>query len=124
MVLLAFSVYDELIKMGRACEAMEILRFSALRRRLDEVMGKFLRDAVKPAERMIGNIIVMEMDLGNGWLIHKICKLYLYIFHQRIAGCLVVESIKTAYRVLSNSVAPKSVNDTNTNNNGSNSSIL
>ncbi|CAL5343124.1 unnamed protein product [Camellia sinensis] len=67
---------------------------------------------------------MMEMDLGSGWLIHKLCKVYLYIFHQRIAGCLVAESIKTAYRVLSNSGAPKSVNNTNTNNNGSNSSIL
>ncbi|CAL5404172.1 unnamed protein product [Camellia sinensis] len=67
---------------------------------------------------------MMEMDLGSGWLIHKLCKVYLYIFHQRIAGCLVAESIKTAYRVLSNSGPPKSVNNTNTNNNGSNSSIL
>ncbi|XP_028095599.1 dynamin-related protein 3A-like isoform X3 [Camellia sinensis] len=58
-------VYDELIKMSRACEAMEIRRFPVLRRRLDEVMGKFLRDGVKPAERMIGNIIEMEMDYIN-----------------------------------------------------------
>ncbi|GMP83818.1 hypothetical protein CsSME_00037604 [Camellia sinensis var. sinensis] len=51
--------------MSRACEAMEIRRFPVLRRRLDEVMGKFLRDGVKPAERMIGNIIEMEMDYIN-----------------------------------------------------------
>ncbi|KAG5540802.1 hypothetical protein RHGRI_020887 [Rhododendron griersonianum] len=58
-------VYDELIKITRTCEAMEIHRFPLLRRRLDEVMGKFLRDGVKPAERMIGNIIEMEMDYIN-----------------------------------------------------------
>ncbi|KAF5957411.1 hypothetical protein HYC85_004636 [Camellia sinensis] len=58
-------VYDELIKMSRACEAMEIRRFPVLRRRLDEVMGKFLRDSVKPAERMIGNIIEIEMAYIN-----------------------------------------------------------
>ncbi|PSR91888.1 Dynamin-related protein like [Actinidia chinensis var. chinensis] len=58
-------VHDELIKMSRACEAMEIRRFPILRRRLDEVMGKFLRDGVKPAEKMIGNIIEMEMDYIN-----------------------------------------------------------
>ncbi|KAG5541246.1 hypothetical protein RHGRI_021177 [Rhododendron griersonianum] len=54
-------VYDELIKITRTCEAMEIHRFPLLRRRLDEVMGKFLCDGVKPAERMIGNIIEMEV---------------------------------------------------------------
>ncbi|KAI8547669.1 hypothetical protein RHMOL_Rhmol07G0214100 [Rhododendron molle] len=54
-------VYDELIKITRTCEAMEIHRFPLLRRRLNEVMGKFLRDGVKPAERMIGNIIEMEV---------------------------------------------------------------
>ncbi|XP_058222265.1 dynamin-related protein 3A-like [Rhododendron vialii] len=58
-------VYDELIKITRTREAMEIHRFPLLRRRLDEVMGKFLRDGVKPAERMIGNIIEMEMDYIN-----------------------------------------------------------
>ncbi|KAF7113317.1 hypothetical protein RHSIM_RhsimUnG0138100 [Rhododendron simsii] len=51
-------------------------------------------------------------------------KVYLYILHQRIAGCLVAEPIKVAYRVLSNSEAPKSIKGTNANDNGSNSSTL
>ncbi|KAJ0031269.1 hypothetical protein Pint_12538 [Pistacia integerrima] len=42
-------VYDELIKMSRACEVTEFQRFPILRRRLDDVMGKFLRDGVRPA---------------------------------------------------------------------------
>ncbi|KAJ0089838.1 hypothetical protein Patl1_12617 [Pistacia atlantica] len=58
-------VYDELIKMSRACEVTEFQRFPVLRRRLDDVMGKFLRDGVRPAEKMIGNLIEMEMDYIN-----------------------------------------------------------
>ncbi|KAB1204774.1 Dynamin-related protein 3A [Morella rubra] len=58
-------VYDELMKMSRACEATALQRFPFLRRRMAEIMGKFLRDGVKPAERMIGNLIEMEMDFIN-----------------------------------------------------------
>lgn len=58
-------VYDELIKMSRASEAVDMQRFPTLRRRMDEVMGKFLRSGVKPAERMIVNLIEMEMDYIN-----------------------------------------------------------
>ncbi|KAF9615798.1 hypothetical protein IFM89_026469 [Coptis chinensis] len=67
-------VYDELIKdlvvdksgylfmqISRACKTIEMQRFPVLRRRLDEVLAKFLRDSVKPAERMIGNFIEMEL---------------------------------------------------------------
>ncbi|KAI3899709.1 hypothetical protein MKW92_046339 [Papaver armeniacum] len=49
-----------------------------------------------------------ELCLGEGWLLHKLCKVYLFILCQRIAGCLVVEPIKTAYRVISNSIVQKS----------------
>ncbi|XP_035549361.1 dynamin-related protein 3A-like isoform X2 [Juglans regia] len=58
-------VYDELMKMSRACGVAELQRFPFLRRRMDEVMGKFLRDGVKPAERMIENLIETEMDYIN-----------------------------------------------------------
>ncbi|KAA8525652.1 hypothetical protein F0562_007466 [Nyssa sinensis] len=58
-------VYDELIMMSRACEATETLRFPMLRKHMDEVMGKFLREGLKPAERMIVNIVEMEMDYIN-----------------------------------------------------------
>ncbi|MCL7033082.1 hypothetical protein MKW94_018536 [Papaver nudicaule] len=49
-----------------------------------------------------------ELGFGDGWLLHKLCKVYLFILSQRIAGCLVVEPIKTAYKVISNSVVQKS----------------
>jgi dynamin 1-like protein len=47
--------------MSRACEVIELQRFPFLRKRMDEVMGKFLRDGIKPAERMIANLIEMEV---------------------------------------------------------------
>nr|XP_009768869.1 PREDICTED: dynamin-related protein 3A-like isoform X3 [Nicotiana sylvestris] len=58
-------VYDELIKISRACETFEMRRFLELRRRLEDVTTRFLRDGVKPAERMITNLIDMEMDYIN-----------------------------------------------------------
>ncbi|KAM6542028.1 hypothetical protein CsatB_006475 [Cannabis sativa] len=58
-------VYDELIKISRACEVTDLQRFPKLRRRMDEIMVKFVRDGVKPAERMIRNLIEMEMDYIN-----------------------------------------------------------
>ncbi|KAI3512050.1 hypothetical protein L1887_19213 [Cichorium endivia] len=48
-------------------------------------------------------IKMMEMELGDGWIFHKHCKVYLYISSQRVAGCLVAESINKAYRLVSNS---------------------
>ncbi|KAG8656792.1 dynamin-related protein 3A isoform X2 [Manihot esculenta] len=58
-------VYDEMIKISHSVQATELQRYPYLRRRLDEVIGKFLHDGVKPAERMITNIIEIEMDYIN-----------------------------------------------------------
>ncbi|GAY44381.1 hypothetical protein WN943_000186 [Citrus x changshan-huyou] len=58
-------VYDELIKMSHACAVTELQRFPVLRRHLDDVMGKFIRDSVRPAERMIDSLIEIEMDYIN-----------------------------------------------------------
>ncbi|XP_021820907.1 dynamin-related protein 3A-like [Prunus avium] len=58
-------VYDELMKISHACEVTELQRFPVLRKHLDEVMVKFLCDGVEPAERMIGNLIEMEVDYIN-----------------------------------------------------------
>ncbi|KAK6145744.1 hypothetical protein DH2020_022564 [Rehmannia glutinosa] len=46
---------------------------------------------------------MMEMELGDGWILNKHCKVYLFISSQRISGCLVAEPIKKAYRILSSS---------------------
>ncbi|RCV34368.1 hypothetical protein SEVIR_7G163100v4 [Setaria viridis] len=51
-------------------------------------------------------ITVVEKELGfaEGKLLHKLCKVYLYISGQRIVGCLVAEPIKTAHRVIPSSM--------------------
>ena len=54
---------ETFLQMSHACETPEVQRFPVLRRKLEDVMGKFLRDGIKPAERMIGNMIEMEVIL-------------------------------------------------------------
>lgn len=50
------------MQVSRACEANdEMQRFPVLKRRVDEVVGKFLGDAVKPAEEMFSKIIEIEV---------------------------------------------------------------
>ncbi|KAJ4970066.1 hypothetical protein NE237_003165 [Protea cynaroides] len=68
-------------------------------------------------------MIEKELGLEDGWLIHKSCKVYLFISSQRIAGCLVAEPIKNAYRVVC-SEAPKSSSITHAKEAGSNSTVL
>ncbi|CAK9178125.1 unnamed protein product [Ilex paraguariensis] len=63
-------IYDELIKMSHHCMVNEMQRFPVLRRRMDEVIGNFLREGLQPSETMIGHIIEME-NLNSsrfGWL--------------------------------------------------------
>ncbi|KAK2983178.1 hypothetical protein RJ640_018523 [Escallonia rubra] len=58
-------IYDELIKMSHRCMVNELQRFPILRRRMDEVIGNFLREGLEPSETMIGHIVEMEMDYIN-----------------------------------------------------------
>ncbi|GAA0173603.1 membrane traffic protein [Lithospermum erythrorhizon] len=58
-------IYDELIKMSQRCMVNELQRFPVLRRCIDDVINKFLREGLKPSETMIGHIIEMEMDYIN-----------------------------------------------------------
>ncbi|KAF3435890.1 hypothetical protein FNV43_RR22982 [Rhamnella rubrinervis] len=58
-------IYDELIKISHRCLANELQRFPVLRKRMDEVIGNFLREGLEPSETMIGHIIEMEMDYIN-----------------------------------------------------------
>ncbi|KAJ1271741.1 hypothetical protein BS78_06G149400 [Paspalum vaginatum] len=48
-------------------------------------------------------MVEKELGFGEGKLLHKLCKVYLYISGQRIVGCLVTEPIKTAHRVIPSS---------------------
>nr|CAB3475255.1 unnamed protein product [Digitaria exilis] len=54
-------IYDELVKMSHRCLATELQQFPILRRSMDEVIGKFLRDGLNPAQSMIEHIIEMEV---------------------------------------------------------------
>ncbi|KMZ60176.1 chromosome transmission fidelity 7 [Zostera marina] len=50
-------------------------------------------------------IKLMTNDLcsTDEWLLHKLCKTYLFISRKRVVGCLVMEPIKKAHRIISNS---------------------
>ncbi|XVE96298.1 hypothetical protein REPUB_Repub02eG0209100 [Reevesia pubescens] len=50
---------------------------------------------------------MMEIELGGGWIFHKLCKVFLFVSSQRIAGCLVAEPIKESFKVLSCSVGER-----------------
>ncbi|XP_026449501.1 dynamin-related protein 3A-like isoform X1 [Papaver somniferum] len=58
-------IYDELVKMSHRCLVNELQRFPTLRKRMDEVIGNFLREGLEPSETMIGHLIEMEMDYIN-----------------------------------------------------------
>ncbi|KAG5548431.1 hypothetical protein RHGRI_013949 [Rhododendron griersonianum] len=58
-------IYDELIKMSHLCMVNEGQRFPVLRKRMDDVVGNFLRDGLQPSQTMIGHLIEMEMDYIN-----------------------------------------------------------
>lgn len=43
----------------------ELQRFPILRKRMDEVIGNFLREGLEPSETMIGHIVEMEVGFEN-----------------------------------------------------------
>ncbi|KAJ7964028.1 protein CHROMOSOME TRANSMISSION FIDELITY 7 [Quillaja saponaria] len=67
-------------------------------------------DSDPPAHRKKVEEVVqmMEIELGSHWIVHKLCKVYLFISFQRIVGCLVAEPIKEAFKVISSSVVVNS----------------
>ncbi|XP_006652477.1 protein CHROMOSOME TRANSMISSION FIDELITY 7 [Oryza brachyantha] len=52
-------------------------------------------------------VVQKELGFGEGQLLHKLCKVYLFISSQRIVGCLVAEPIKTAHKVIPGSAEEK-----------------
>lgn len=49
----------------------ELQRFPFLRKRMDEVIGNFLREGLEPSETMITHIIEMEVCWNFTSLLHK-----------------------------------------------------
>ncbi|KAL2345309.1 hypothetical protein Fmac_006594 [Flemingia macrophylla] len=47
---------------------------------------------------------MMEIELGSEWILHHLCKVYLFVSLHRIVGCLVAEPIKEAFKVVSASL--------------------
>ncbi|XP_031255980.1 protein CHROMOSOME TRANSMISSION FIDELITY 7 [Pistacia vera] len=82
-------------------------------------------DCDSPAQRNKVQEVVkmMEIELGEGWIFHKLCKVYLFISSQRVAGCLIAEPIREAFKVLSCLVGERT-DDTNTRETRSNSTTL
>ncbi|XP_076894518.1 dynamin-related protein 3B-like [Bidens hawaiensis] len=58
-------IYDELIKMSHRCMVNELQRFPVLRKRIDDVLGNFLREGLQPSQTMITHLVDMEMDYIN-----------------------------------------------------------
>lgn len=50
-----------LFQISHRCLVNELQRFPVLRKRMDEVIGNFLREGLEPSETMIGHIIEMEV---------------------------------------------------------------
>ncbi|XP_025884551.1 protein CHROMOSOME TRANSMISSION FIDELITY 7-like [Solanum lycopersicum] len=67
-----------------------------------------LDDDPPPQRNKVQEVVkMMEMELGDGWIYHQLCKVYMFIFSQRISGCLVAEPIKKAYKILSKPVGSR-----------------
>lgn len=49
----------------------ELQRFPVLRKRMDDVIGNFLRDGLQPSETMIGHIVEMEVYIMVELIISK-----------------------------------------------------
>ncbi|KAM3368379.1 hypothetical protein ACQJBY_016739 [Aegilops geniculata] len=50
-------------------------------------------------------VVEKELGFGEGQLLHKLCKVYLFVSAGRIAGCLVAEPIKAAHKVIPSSAS-------------------
>lgn len=75
-----------ILQISHAC-ATDLQRFPLLTRRLEEVVGKFLRDGVKPAERMIANLIGMEVFIFRWFLLPAFVAFYFGIL---VTFCLPI----------------------------------
>ncbi|XP_076886606.1 dynamin-related protein 3A-like [Bidens hawaiensis] len=54
-------IYDELIKMSHRCMVNELQRFPVLRKRIDDVLGNFLREGLEPSVAIITHFVDMEV---------------------------------------------------------------
>lgn len=55
--------YNFYFQISHRCLANELQRFPVLRKRIDEVIGNFLREGLEPSETIIGHLI--NIEVGN-----------------------------------------------------------
>lgn len=65
-------------------------------------------DPATQRNKVLEVVKMMEMDLGEGWIFHESCKVYVFVSSRRIAGCLVAEPIKEAFKVIACSASERS----------------
>ncbi|KAG4916533.1 hypothetical protein JHK87_054090 [Glycine soja] len=54
--------------------------------------------------RIVEQVVsMMEIELGCGWILHDLFKVYLFVSLHRVVGCLVAEPIEKAFKVVSGS---------------------
>ena len=53
--------YNFYFQISHRCLTNELQRFPVLRKRLDEVIGNFLREGLEPSETIIGHLINIEV---------------------------------------------------------------
>ncbi|XP_075500364.1 protein CHROMOSOME TRANSMISSION FIDELITY 7-like [Primulina tabacum] len=64
-------------------------------------------DSVTQQKKVQDVVHMMEMELGEGWILHKQCKVYMFVSSQRMSGCLVAEPIKKAHKIIPGTVDEK-----------------
>ncbi|XP_075512449.1 protein CHROMOSOME TRANSMISSION FIDELITY 7-like [Primulina tabacum] len=67
-------------------------------------------DPVSHQNKVRDVVHMMEMEHGEGWILHKQCKVASYVSSQRISGCLVAEPIERAHKIIPGSVSEKCKN--------------
>ncbi|GLT24892.1 hypothetical protein SLA2020_000550 [Shorea laevis] len=60
-----------------------------------------ISDPVARRNKVQDVVNMMEIELWEGWIFHKFCKIYLFVSSQMVVGYLLAEPIKEAFRVLS-----------------------
>lgn len=54
-----------IVQISHQCMMTELQRFPVLQKRMDEVIGNFLREGLEPSQAMIRDLIEMEVRMNN-----------------------------------------------------------
>ncbi|KNA11759.1 hypothetical protein SOVF_132110 [Spinacia oleracea] len=79
-----------------------VVHLPALER--DRVIHILNCDPLAQRKKVQEIVKTMEIELGDGWIFHELCQVYLFVSSQRVAACMIVEPINTAHKLLSDSL--------------------